>query len=125
MWPIISREELCVVIVEQIVPHWSLWLFDFLKEFADFLTDLLVNVDKAIIVGDFNIHVDNTNDALGAAFTHVLNSLGVKQNASGPTHRLNQTLDSIISYGTNATDIDIIPQSDDQTRQNNSSNHYR
>ncbi len=25
---------------------------DFLKEFADFLSDLLVNVDKALIVGD-------------------------------------------------------------------------
>ncbi len=34
---------------------------DFLKEFADFLSDLLVNV--------VNIHVDNTNDALGLAFT--------------------------------------------------------
>ncbi len=29
---------------------------DFLKEFADFLSDLLVTVDKALIVGDFNIH---------------------------------------------------------------------
>jgi len=36
---------------------------DFLKDFADFLSDLLVNVDKSLIVGDFNIHVDNTNDA--------------------------------------------------------------
>ncbi len=35
---------------------------DFLKEFADFLSDLLVDVDKALIVGDFNIHVDNTNN---------------------------------------------------------------
>ncbi len=34
---------------------------------TDFLSDLLVNVDKALIVGDFNIHVDNTNDALGLA----------------------------------------------------------
>ncbi len=52
---------------------------DFLKEFADFLSDLLVNVDKALIVGDFNIHVDNTNDALGLAFTDLINSFGVKQ----------------------------------------------
>jgi len=37
---------------------------EFLKEFADFLSDLLVNVDKAIIVGDFNIYVDNTSDSL-------------------------------------------------------------
>jgi len=32
---------------------------EFLKEFADLLSDLLFNVDKAIIFGDFNIHVDN------------------------------------------------------------------
>ncbi len=30
---------------------------DFLKEFADFLSDLLVNADKALIVGDFNGHL--------------------------------------------------------------------
>ncbi len=53
---------------------------DFLKEFADILSDLLVNVDKALIVGDFNILVDNTNDALGLAFTDLINSFGVKPN---------------------------------------------
>ncbi len=58
---------------------------DFLKELADFLSDLLVNLDKALIVGDFNIQVDNTNDALGL---DLINSFGVKQNATGPTHRL-------------------------------------
>ncbi len=57
---------------------------DFLKEFADFLSDLLVNADKALIVGDFNIDVDNTNDALGLAFTDLINSFGVKQNVTGP-----------------------------------------
>ncbi len=88
---------------------------DFLKEFADFLSDILVNVDKALIVGDFNIHVDNTNDALGLAFTDLINSFGVKQNVTGPTHRFNHTLDLIISHGIDLTDIDIIPQSDDVT----------
>jgi len=38
---------------------------EFLKEFTDFLSDLS---DKAIIVGDFNKHVDNTNDALFLSF---------------------------------------------------------
>ncbi len=88
---------------------------DFLKEFADFLSDLLVNVDKALIVGDFNIHVDNTNDALRLAFTDLINSFGVKQNVIGPTYRFNHTLDLIISHGIDLTDIDIIPQSDDVT----------
>ncbi len=60
---------------------------DFLKGFADFLSDLLVNVDKAPIVGDFNIHVDNTNGALGLAFTDLINSFDVKQNVTGSIHR--------------------------------------
>ncbi len=88
---------------------------DFLKEFADFLSDLLVNFDKALIVGDFNIHVDNTNDALGLAFTDLINSFGVKLNVTGPTYRFNHTLDLIISHGIDLTDIDIVPQSDDVT----------
>ncbi len=83
---------------------------DFLKEFADFLSDLLVTVDKALIVGDFNIHVDNTNDVLGLAFTDLINSFGVKQNVT-----FNHTLDLIISHGTDLTDTDIVPQSDDVT----------
>ncbi len=84
---------------------------DFLKEFADFLSDLLVNVDKALIVGDFNIHVDNTNDVLGLAFTDLINSFGV----TGPRHRFNHTLDLIIAHVIDLTDIDNVPQSDDVT----------
>ncbi len=94
-------------------PPWP--YTDFLKEFADFLSDLLVNVDKALIVGDFNIHADNTNDALGLAFTDLINSFGVKQNVTGPIHRFNHTLDLIISHAIDLTDIDIVPQSDDVT----------
>ncbi len=30
------------------------------------------------------IHVDNTNDALGLAFTDLINSFGVKKNVPGP-----------------------------------------
>ncbi len=88
---------------------------DFLKEFADFLSDLLVDVDKALIVGYFNIHIDNTNYALGLAFTDLIHSFGVKQNVTGPTHRFNHMLDLIISHGIDLTDIDIVPQSDDVT----------
>ncbi len=84
---------------------------DFLKEFADFLSDLLVNADKALIVGDFNIHVDNTNDALGLAFTDLINSFGV----TGPRHHFNHTLDLIIAHVIDLTDIDNGPQSDDVT----------
>ncbi len=38
---------------------------DFIKEFGDSLSELVVAADKVLIVGDFNIHVDNEKDALG------------------------------------------------------------
>ncbi len=87
----------------------------FLKKIADFLSDLLVNVDKALIVGDLNIHVDNTNDALGLAFTDLINSFGVKQIVIGPTDRFSNSLDLIISHEIDLTDIDIVLQRDDVT----------
>ncbi len=57
----------------------------------------------------------HSNIALGLAFTDLINSFGVKQNVTGPTHRFNHMLDLIISHGIDLTDIDIIPQSDDVT----------
>ncbi len=66
---------------------------DFIKEFADFLSELVLAADKVLIVGDFNIHVDNEKDALGSAFIDILNSIGVRQHVSGPTHCQNHTLD--------------------------------
>ncbi len=51
---------------------------DFIKEFADFLSELVLAAGKVLIVGDFNIHVDNEKDLLGSAFIDILNSIGVK-----------------------------------------------
>ncbi len=59
------------------------------------------------------MHVDNSNDALGLAFTDLINSFGVKQNVA--THCFNHMLDLIISHGIDLTDIDIVPQIDDVT----------
>ncbi len=59
---------------------------DFIKEFADFLSELVLAADQVLIVGDFNIHVDNEKDALGSAFIDILNSIWVRQHVSGPTH---------------------------------------
>ncbi len=32
---------------------------DFIKEFGDFISELVLAADKVLIVGDFNIHIDN------------------------------------------------------------------
>jgi len=48
---------------------------DFIKEFDDFLSDLILAADKVLIVGDFHIHVDNEKYALDLAFKDILNSI--------------------------------------------------
>ncbi len=86
---------------------------DFIKEFADFLSELVLAADKVLITGDFNIHVDNEKDALGSAFIDILNSIGVRQHVSGPTHCRNHTLDLILSHGIYVNGIEILQQSGD------------
>ncbi len=96
-------------------PLWCLcWLLytghrlhhtEFIKEFGDFLSELVLAADKVLIVGDFNIHVDNEKDAL--------NSIGVRQHVSGPTHCQNHTLDLITSHGIDVNGVEILQQSDD------------
>ncbi len=86
---------------------------DFIKEFADFLSELVLAADKVLIVGDFNIHVDIEKDALGSAFIDILDSIGVRQHMSGPTHFRNHTLDLILSHGIDVNGVEILQQSDD------------
>ncbi len=87
---------------------------DFIKEFADFLSELVLAADKVLIVDiNFNIHVDNEKDALGSAFIDILNSIGVRQHVSGPTHCRNHTLDLILSHGIDVSGVEILQQSDD------------
>ncbi len=83
------------------------------KEFADFLSELVLAADRVLIVGDFNIHVDNEKDALGTAFIDILNSIGVRQHVSGPTHSRNHTLDLILSHGIDVNGVENLQQSDD------------
>ncbi len=73
----------------------------------------MLAADKFLIVGDFNIHVDNEKDALRSAFIDILNSIGVGQHVSGATHCRNHTLDLILSHGIYVNGVEVLQQSDD------------
>ncbi|KAI5086287.1 hypothetical protein C0J45_1051, partial [Silurus meridionalis] len=85
---------------------------DFLIEFADFITNLATSLDKALIVGDFNIHFDNQEDSLRAAVVSILDSVGINQNVIGPTHSGGHTLDLLLTFGLKIKNLVIIPQSE-------------
>ena len=85
---------------------------EFLTGFAEFLTDIALSADMALIVGDFNIHFENNKDPLKIAFEALIDSMGYIQNVIGPTHRCNHTLDLVLSRGIRVENLDTVPQSD-------------
>ena len=81
----------------------------FLSEFSDFLSSVVLNWDSIIIVGDFNIHVDNDSDSLGNTFSGLLDGIGFVQNVNKPTHSHKHTLDLILTYGIEISDLIVLP----------------
>ncbi|KAI5086833.1 hypothetical protein C0J45_23232, partial [Silurus meridionalis] len=76
------------------------------------LTIRATSLDKALIVGDFNIHFDNQEDSLRAAVVSILDSVGINQNVMGPTHSGGHTLDLLLTFGLKIKNLVIIPQSE-------------
>ena len=56
-----------------------------LGPYSEFLSSLVLKSDKVIIVGDFNVHVDVTNDSLSNAFTSLIDSISFCQSVNKPT----------------------------------------
>ena len=69
----------------------------FLTEFTAYLESIILSVEPLLIVGDFNLHVDDPNDAVAVAFLDTLESLNLEQHVTGPTHVHNHTLDLAIT----------------------------
>lgn len=83
---------------------------EFLSEFSELLSSLVLKSDKVIIVGDFNVHVDVVNDSLSVAFTSLIDSIGFSQSVQKPTHCHSHTLDLVLSYGVEIENLIIFPQ---------------
>lgn len=71
----------------------------FLKEFNEFASSVLATyTDKRLIIlGDFNIHVNKTNDNNTQAFFQLLGTYGWQQHVEGRTHTSGNTLDLVIT----------------------------
>ena len=82
---------------------------EFLSEFSEFLSSLVLKSNKVIIVGDFNIHVDNDADSLNIAFSSLLSSIGFSQCVHKPTHCFNHTLDLVLAYGVDIDNLLVLP----------------
>lgn len=69
----------------------------FLREFSDYLESFVLSKEQILIAVDFNIHVDDTRNVDAVTFLDLLESFGLQQHVTQPTHVLGLTLDLKIS----------------------------
>lgn len=61
--------------------------------------------DCVVLVGDFNIHVDNLKYGNAKEFLNILNNFGLSQHVTHSTHNKGHILDLIISKGLNISEV--------------------
>lgn len=78
----------------------------FLVDFSDFLSSI-IKLDRVIIVGDFNIHVDDDTCKEASEFVNITESFNFIQHVFGHTHNKGHMLDLVFSYGVNINNVCI------------------
>jgi len=68
-----------------------------LTDFASLLDRLVLDSTNLLLVGDFNYHVDNSNEADVSHFLELLASHDLVQHVQGPTHKAGHILDLVIT----------------------------
>ena len=69
----------------------------FCVEFAKYMESILLSKEPLVIVGDINIHVDDKENSDALNFLDLLQSLGLQQHVTDPTHIHGHILDLIIT----------------------------
>ena len=69
----------------------------FIDEIAIFLTDFLAKYTDTIIMGDFNMHINDPTDGDAMVFMDTLEAMGLDQNVTFDTHQKGNTLDLVFT----------------------------
>ena len=69
----------------------------FIADFSTLLANLAHIAGPLMIVGDFNINIDDRNSPLTKTFIQLLDEYGMTQHVNTPTHKNGHTLDLFIT----------------------------
>ena len=67
----------------------------FFEEFTNWIETKSNEYNNIVVLGDFNIHINNDLDAEANRFKDIMEALGLQQHVSFATHRYGNTLDHI------------------------------
>ena len=68
---------------------------DFLNKFIELHTDVLADNNNLLLLGDFNIHIDEEIDNDAATLRDTMEVLGMTQHIKFSTHKANHIIDHI------------------------------
>jgi len=71
----------------------------FLEDFCELLSEICVHFDSIVISGDFNIHVDNSDNTHARDFLALIDVFNLTQHIQSPTHSQGHTLDLVMTKG--------------------------
>lgn len=83
---------------------WSATPTQFVSEFCQFLEDVIPKYSNLLLMGDFNLHINDDSNAV-ADFHNCLYALGLLQHVDFPTHIHGQSLDLVITESSNGVDL--------------------
>ena len=70
---------------------------NFMDEISTYFEALVISTGQLLILGDFNVHIDNKQDREGVEFLNLVESFGLKQHVTQATHRSGHTLDLVLT----------------------------
>ena len=77
----------------------------FLDEFTVWLGSILSLFSNMIVLGDFNIHINDENDNEAIIFLDTMIALGCNQHVSFPTHQADNILDLVFTETCNSIEV--------------------
>ena len=101
LWELLISDKKLHVLAIYHPPVGSQYVRDnvsFITELADQLTELMQTYSNLVVLGDFNIHVNDHSNADAIFLTDAMFALGFDQHVKSATHSAGNTLDLIFTH---------------------------
>ena len=99
IWKVSAKESTITLVAIYRLPYSNenqTTINVFLDKFTEWMTDLIAYERNILLLGNFNIHVNNDCDKDSKIFTETIDGLGLQQHINFSTHRHGNYLDLII-----------------------------
>ena len=80
----------------------------FLDQLSEFIGEIRIKYQDFIITGDFNMHVNNLQEAIADEFIQLIQVHGLIQLVDFPTHQNGNTLDLVLTNFQNNIEIESV-----------------